>query len=100
MASTVAAASTTSTVVTGGASATATAGVEAYEDMFKEITRKLYGEENANALHGTPIVQVATTGLTLPPDGERSFTTLLSDRAAGHSIEFAGDLNGNTSKYC
>lgn len=53
-------------------------GVEAYEDMFKEITRKLYGEETGHGLHtlGTPIAHVATSGPTLP-EGERSFTTLV-----------------------
>ncbi|XP_055372468.1 protein charlatan isoform X3 [Condylostylus longicornis] len=52
-----------------------------YEDMFKEITRKLYGEETGNGLHtlGTPVAHVATTGPTAP-EGERSFTTLISDR--------------------
>lgn len=53
----------------------------AYEDMFKEITRKLYGEETGNGLHtlGTPVAQVATTGPTAP-EGERSFTNLVSVR--------------------
>lgn len=51
----------------------------AYEDMFKEITRKLYGEETGNGLHtlGTPVAHIATTGPTAP-EGERSFTTLVS----------------------
>ena len=50
----------------------------AYEDMFKEITRKLYGEETGNGLHtlGTPVAQVATSGPTAP-EGERSFTNLV-----------------------
>ncbi|EDX07173.1 GD11098 [Drosophila simulans] len=50
-----------------------------YEDMFKEITRKLYGEETGNGLHtlGTPVAQVATSGPTAVPEGEqRSFTNL------------------------
>lgn len=53
-------------------------GVEAYEDMFKEITRKLYGEETGHGLHtlGTPVAHVATGGPTAP-EGERSFTTLV-----------------------
>lgn len=57
-----------------------TSNVEAtYEDMFKEITRKLYGDETGNGMHtlGTPIAQIATTGPTAP-DGERSFTNLVS----------------------
>lgn len=60
-----------------------TSNVEAaYEDMFKEITRKLYGEETGNGLHtlGTPVAQVATTGPTAAPEGEqRSFTNLVSN---------------------
>lgn len=57
----------------------ATTGVEAYEDMFKEITRKLYGDETGHGLHtlGTPIAHVATSGPTAPEGGERSFTTLV-----------------------
>lgn len=49
--------------------------------MFKEITRKLYGEETGNGLHtlGTPVAQVATSGPTAVPEGEqRSFTNLVS----------------------
>ncbi|XP_055623559.1 protein charlatan isoform X2 [Toxorhynchites rutilus septentrionalis] len=61
-------------------------GVEAYEDMFKEITRKLYGEESAHGLypHNTQVAQVAqlATGAPAAPEGgERSFTTLVSDRS-------------------
>lgn len=62
------------------------AGVEAYEDMFKEITRKLYGEESAHGLypHNTQIAQVAQLApgapAAAPEGGERSFTTLVSDR--------------------
>lgn len=61
-------------------------GVEAYEDMFKEITRKLYGEESAHGLypHNTQVVQVAQLGsgaTAAPEGGERSFTTLVSDRS-------------------
>lgn len=54
-----------------------------YEDMFKEITRKLYGEETGNGLHtlGTPVAQVATSGPTAVPEGEqRSFTNLVSTK--------------------
>lgn len=83
---------------TSASSGVAAAGVEsAYEDMFKEITRKLYGTEAGHGLHGTPVAcQVATSGhLSLPPEGERSFTTLISDRP-GNTIEFANDLNGNS----
>lgn len=57
-----------------------TSNVEAaYEDMFKEITRKLYGDETGSGMHtlGTPMAQIATTGPTAP-DGERSFTNLVS----------------------
>lgn len=43
---------------------------EAYEDMFKEITKKLYGEEASQSLH-TPIAHIT-------PDVERSFTNLVS----------------------
>lgn len=57
-----------------------TTGVEVYEDMFKEITRKLYGEETGHGLHtlGTPVAHVATSGPTMP-EGERSFTTLVCE---------------------
>ncbi|XP_062561729.1 protein charlatan isoform X1 [Armigeres subalbatus] len=60
-------------------------GVEAYEDMFKEITRKLYGDESAHGLypHNTQVAQVAqlASGAPAAPEGgERSFTTLVSDR--------------------
>uniref|UniRef100_A0AAG5DKD6 C2H2-type domain-containing protein n=1 Tax=Anopheles atroparvus TaxID=41427 RepID=A0AAG5DKD6_ANOAO len=54
-------------------------GVEAYDDMFKEITRKLYGDESAHGLypHNTQVAQLAPGAPTAPPDGgERSFTTL------------------------
>lgn len=59
--------------------------VEAYEDMFKEITRKLYGEESTHGLypHNTQVAQLAgptSAGPTIP-EGERSFTTLVSDRS-------------------
>ncbi|XP_013100250.2 protein charlatan isoform X2 [Stomoxys calcitrans] len=69
-----------------------TSNVEAaYEDMFKEITRKLYGEETGNGLHtlGTPVAQVATTGPTAAPEGEqRSFTNLQIDRSTQPTIEY------------
>lgn len=63
----------------GGAGASGTSVEAAYEDMFKEITRKLYGEETGHGLHtlGTPIAHVATTGPTVPEGEERSFTTLV-----------------------
>lgn len=55
-------------------------GVEAYEDMFKEITRKLYGEETGHGLHtlGTPVAQLVASGGPTVPEGDRSFTTLVS----------------------
>lgn len=40
-----AATTTNTTNSAGGVVGVAPTGVEAYEDMFKEITRKLYGEE-------------------------------------------------------
>lgn len=57
-----------------------TNGVETYEDMFKEITRKLYGEETSHGLHtlGTPVAHIASGTTANIPDGERSFTTLVS----------------------
>lgn len=59
-------------------------GVETYEDMFKEITRKLYGEETSHGLHtlGTPVAHIASGTNTNIPDGERSFTTLVSSMAS------------------
>lgn len=78
---------TSSSQPTGAAVAAATAaGVEAYEDMFKEITRKLYGDESAHGLypHNTQVAQVAQLApgapSAAPEGGERSFTTLVSDR--------------------
>ncbi|KRJ99626.1 protein charlatan isoform X5 [Drosophila yakuba] len=69
-----------------------------YEDMFKEITRKLYGEETGNGLHtlGTPVAQVATSGPTAVPEGEqRSFTNLQQlDRSAAPSIEYESGAAG------
>ncbi|XP_016953278.1 protein charlatan isoform X3 [Drosophila biarmipes] len=71
-----------------------------YEDMFKEITRKLYGEETGNGLHtlGTPVAQVATSGPTAVPEGEqRSFTNLQQlDRSAAPSIEYESSAAGAT----
>jgi hypothetical protein len=51
--------------------AAAPAGVEAYEDMFKEITRKLYGEESAHGLYPINNAQVAQLAQTpsAPPEG-------------------------------
>lgn len=51
-------------------------GAEAYEDMFKEITRKLYGEEATHGLH-TPATH-NTTGTTTSSDIDRSFSSLVS----------------------
>ncbi|XP_055853762.1 protein charlatan isoform X2 [Episyrphus balteatus] len=70
----------------------------AYEDMFKEITRKLYGEETGNGLHtlGTPVAQVATSGPTAP-EGERSFTNLVRlpiDRSVAPTIEYDHNNGG------
>lgn len=45
-------------------------GVETYEEMFKEITKKLYGEEATQSLH-TPMAHIT-------PDVERSFTNLVN----------------------
>jgi hypothetical protein len=58
--------------------------VEAYEDMFKEITRKLYGDDSAHGLypHNTQITQQRMEPSELLKEqlegggGERSFTTL------------------------
>lgn len=52
--------------------ATAPAAVESYEDMFKEITRKLYGEESAHGLYPINNAQVAQLAQTpsAPPEGE------------------------------
>lgn len=44
-------------------------GVEAYEDMFKEITKKLYGEEASQSLQ-TPMTHATA-------DADRSFTNLV-----------------------
>lgn len=52
--------------------ASAPAAVESYEDMFKEITRKLYGEESAHGLYPINNAQVAQLAQTpsAPPEGE------------------------------
>lgn len=49
----------------------APAGVESYEDMFKEITRKLYGDESAHGLYPINNAQVAQLAQTpsAPPEG-------------------------------
>jgi hypothetical protein len=49
------------------------AGVESYEDMFKEITRKLYGDESAHGLYPINNAQVAQLAQTpsAPPEGTR-----------------------------
>lgn len=51
--------------------APAAAGVESYEDMFKEITRKLYGDESAHGLYPINNAQVAQLAQTpsAPPEG-------------------------------
>uniref|UniRef100_A0A336LUW5 CSON001569 protein n=1 Tax=Culicoides sonorensis TaxID=179676 RepID=A0A336LUW5_CULSO len=72
--------------------------VEAYEDMFKEITRKLYGEESAHGLypHNTQVAQLAP-GTPINPEGEqRSFTTLVSDRSLAQ-LEYENAID-NTFK--
>lgn len=46
-------------------------GVETYEDMFKEITKKLYGDTEASQSLHTPMAHAAL-------DVERSFTNLVS----------------------
>ncbi|GAB0087836.1 protein charlatan [Sergentomyia squamirostris] len=78
---------------------TQTTGVEAYEDMFKEITRKLYGEETGHGLHtlGTPMAHVATSGPTLP-EGERSFTTLMADRTLT-TIEYENNASETNNTF-
>lgn len=71
---------------------TTTTGVEAYEDMFKEITRKLYGDESGHGLypHNTQVAQLAQGTPSAPPEGgERSFTTLVSDR---NLLEYDGGV--------
>nr|XP_029721024.1 protein charlatan isoform X4 [Aedes albopictus] len=71
-------------------------GVEAYEDMFKEITRKLYGDESGHGLypHNTQVAQVAqlASGAPAAPEGgERSFTTLVSDRSTAQ-IDYENNI--------
>lgn len=52
------------------ATATPAAGVESYEDMFKEITRKLYGDESAHGLYPINNAQVAQLATpSAPPEG-------------------------------
>lgn len=65
------------------------------EDMFGEITRGLYIEETGNGLHtlGASVAHVAASGPTVP-EGERSFTTLMSDRSKAPPIEY--DHNGGS----
>lgn len=60
----------TSTLITNSQ----TPGVEVYEDMFKEITRKLYGEESSQNVH-TP---AHITPATPVSDAERSFPNLVN----------------------
>ncbi|XP_055313876.1 protein charlatan [Sitodiplosis mosellana] len=69
--------------------------VEVYEDMFKEITRKLYGEvsESSQSLQ-TPATHIAPIG----PDVERSFINLLSDRNGTlNDFEHGGVVAENVS---
>lgn len=56
---------------TATSAAAAPAGVESYEDMFKEITRKLYGDESAHGLYPINNAQVAQLAQTpsAPPEG-------------------------------
>ena len=56
---------------TAAVAATPAAGVESYEDMFKEITRKLYGDESAHGLYPINNAQVAQLAQTpsAPPEG-------------------------------
>lgn len=51
-------------------------GAEVYEDMFKEITRKLYGEEATHSLQ-TPAAHIPAS-TTPAPDVDRSFSSLVS----------------------
>ncbi|XP_049290032.1 protein charlatan isoform X2 [Anopheles funestus] len=72
-------------------------GVEAYEDMFKEITRKLYGDESAHGLYpyNTQVAQLAPGAPTIPSDGgERSFTTLTQ---IGYETTNVGSANQPSS---
>ena len=94
-------------------------GVE-YEDMFKEITRKLYGDsENGLYPHNTQIAQLAQgrngknrliernllikiifnlgTPTAPPEGGERSFTTLVSDQRM--TLEYDGVLTDPTNNF-
>ncbi|XP_031630013.1 protein charlatan [Contarinia nasturtii] len=83
----------TSTLITNSQAS----GVEAYEDMFKEITRKLYGEESSQNVQ-TPVNITPTTPVL---DAERSFSNLLSDRTStgeyehGVGVENAGPLKSD-----
>ena len=56
--------------------------VEAYEDMFKEITRKLYGEvsESSQSLHTPASAAAAAHIAPAVPDVERSFTNLVMSK--------------------
>ncbi|KAG5673828.1 hypothetical protein PVAND_003842 [Polypedilum vanderplanki] len=81
-----------------GTTTSSTTGVESYEDMFKEITRKLYGDESAHGLYPINNSQVAQLAQTpsAPPEGERSFTTLVSDRNLAQ-LEYEGVIQTDVS---
>lgn len=61
--------------VTAASAGAPPAGVESYEDMFKEITRKLYGDESAHGLYPINNAQVAQLAQTpsAPPEGLIAF---------------------------
>jgi hypothetical protein len=66
--------------------------------LQKEITRKLYGEESAHGLYPINNSQVAQLAQTpsAPPEGERSFTTLVSDRNLAQ-LEYDGVIQTDGS---
>lgn len=66
--------------------------------MQKEITRKLYGDESAHGLYPINNAQVAQLAQTpsAPPEGERSFTTLVSDRNLAQ-LEYEGVIQTDAS---
>lgn len=71
----------------------------AYEDMFKEITRKLYGEEASsnnnngmqsmgNSQQQQHVAQVATSAPSESHGNERAFNNLVSLVASLMSLKF------------
>jgi hypothetical protein len=66
--------------------------------LQKEITRKLYGDESAHGLYPINNAQVAQLAQTpsAPPEGERSFTTLVSDRNLAQ-LEYEGVIQTDGS---